>query len=100
MCAPPSTDLQTNEAALADLQHGALQTGNGKVEVLAAERLAIELDAALGDQPAALGAGDPEGIAQDGGHVDGVSVGRDAVPGNLVGEVAIDVQAIEVRLGL
>ncbi len=47
-------DSQAPEAALAHLEHAAVQAIGRHVQILAAERLAVELDAALGQQPARL----------------------------------------------
>ncbi len=63
------------------------------------QRVAVEADTALGEQPARLGARDAERVPQQRREVHVPAVGRERVLLDLVRHLARDVQAVEVRLG-
>src|SRR5215211_4278568 len=102
---PPCTAIASGphpnppELALADLQHGAIEALGGDVEVVGAERLAVELDPALGEHPPGIRAREPEPLRQQSGHVDLAVARAHRQLGHLLGRLVAHEQAVEVLLG-
>src|SRR6185312_5567745 len=67
--APLLRDLHAREAALAHLQHAAVEILCGHVQDVARHRLAVEPDRALGQAPARLRGRDAERLRQQRGQV-------------------------------
>src|SRR3954471_593218 len=84
---------------LSDLQHAAVEPLGGDVELLAAELLAIQADAAPRQQAASLRARDLEQVVHECPKVDYLA-GRQLRLFDLVGQGALDVEPVEVSLGL
>src|SRR4051812_5861670 len=84
---------------LSDLEDAPLQPLRGQVEVAAAELLAVEPDAAAREESPRLGARHAEVLAEERRQVHRIGVGKLRLL-DLVGQRALDVEAVEVGLGL
>src|SRR5688572_20338449 len=88
---------EAGETTPADLQNAPRELLGRQVEGVAGERLAVELDGALGDQAPGLAAARAEGSGDQGRQVDRAAPeldGRD-----VVGDLVADVDLVETRLG-
>src|SRR5436190_21460081 len=87
------------EASLAELEHLAVDEGRGQIESAVADRLAVQLDPALGQGASRLGGRDRERVGQQRRQMDLRPVGRPAHGGHLLRRAVLDEHSVELRLG-
>src|SRR5215208_1844421 len=94
---------EADEAPLADLEYSAAELTSREIEALSGHALAVELDAALGDQTPRLAARHAEHSRDQRRQVhvppiDAVGLGERELR-DVVGDLMRDVDRVEVRLG-
>src|SRR5689334_18918095 len=94
----PRSTAEALEATLAELEHRAVEPLGGNIELIAIENLAIQLDAALGEQAPRLGPRHAEVVAHQGRQMHRI-VARELRLLDLVRNAPLHEQAVEVLLG-
>src|SRR5829696_1979510 len=93
-----SDHAQAPEMPLAELQNAAVEGAGGQVERIRRERLAVQLDASLGQRPPRFGPRPAERLGDHGGQMDGAVLRPHERLFDLLGQLVRDEDAIEACL--